>query len=145
MTDIDLEEARKVFEGLKLFGEIDAKATGFALITEVERLRKELTTFYQQDNQEHRLIAQIERLEWWKEHGQKLRNAIAEMDNSATTDQEIEKAPLKMKDELKRLRELVEAQGKYIFFRREKSWLFGEQERDQELRTKIAEIEKEMG
>ena len=141
----DLEEEKKRANGLYPHIGQDNVDWILALITEVERLRKELTTFYQQDNQEHRLIAQIERLEWWKEHGQKLRNAIAEMDNSATTDQEIEKAPLKMKDELKRLRELVEAQGKYIFFRREKSWLFGEQERDQELRTKIAEIEKEMG
>ena len=120
MTDIDLERAKVLFDNIILYeggafgsgpsGEYLKmkliKETGQALITEVKRLRKELTVFYQQDNQEHRLIAQIERLEWWKEHGQKLRNAIAEMDNSATTDQEIEKAPLKMKDELKRLREL---------------------------------------
>ena len=178
MTDIDLEEARELFVLIgssvtpfaikkQRFGRINK--AGLDLITEVEGLRKELTGFYKQDNQEHRLIAKIERLEgerdtlkeeverlrWWKEHGQKLRNAIAEMDKSATTDQKIEKAPLKMKDELKGLRELVrESAGVLEQFRPTIELLLRRKpvrNLDEillacdKLRTKIAEIEKEMG
>ena len=80
MTDIDLEDLYKMdaFGRLKFalakdsivarnWGDdktaIDVTGDIETLIPEVERLRKELTTFYKRDNQEHRLIAKIERLE----------------------------------------------------------------------------------
>ena len=87
---VDLEEARKIFEKLKTLTERKfdlteprlAAGVGFALCDEVKKLR------------------------WWEKHGQRLRNAIAKMDETAISDQGLEDAPGKMKDEVEKLREI---------------------------------------
>ena len=123
-----------------------------AIITEVDRLRKELTAFYQRDNQEHRLIAKIERLE---EEKDTLKEEVERLSKTTGT----------YREEVVRLRELVRVYEKVVKFieewvERPEGYANYSMSKDpswkpklrkigyvrntlKELRTKIAEIEKE--
>ena len=157
MSELNLDEYRQfVQDKLALERDLTGAEIGDAL-GRLDNAISELTHLRQRDEVWEK---RVEKLRWWETHGQNLRNAIAEMDETAMSDQDLENAPIKMKKKLEVWKKLVEAQGEYIKFIENDAarvvsflhvhgwvWTAEDIRKGEELRTIVAalnaEIEKE--